>query len=211
VTYQWIGEVRTKIDSTSDKTLQTRLKTRLCVLAATCFSTFDVCPEHVPIAIVNEEDFSIAIQCAVIVHDNTPQFSPGDSSLYIARMLRRHHRLLHDLEPLFNQTSRRPLRRQAPLLHTSAFYNALERVWLGYRQGDSSGWHVVHQQNPRWILCAANEGQEVCYDLLTGELLIGGKTSGKLPQRIVEDPIYKSIFGAVSGRRQISLAPLGLI
>jgi len=182
------------------------------MLAATCFSTFDVCPEHVPTTIVNEEDFSIAIQCAVIVHDNTPRHPSGDSSVYVSRMLRRHHRLLRYLEPLFSQSSRTVLRLgQATLLHAGAFDRALERVRLGYRRGNSSHWHVLHKQNPRWILCVTNEGQRVHYDLLTGELLIGGKSSGRLPQGIVEDPIYKSIFGAVSGQRQISLALLGLI
>ena len=199
-----------KIDSTSDETLKTRLQNRLCMVAATCYSTFDVCPEHVPTTIVNEEDLSIAIQCAIIVHDNTPRFSSGDSSLYFSRMLRRHHRLLHDLQHLFNQSSRR-VRRRATLLHAGAFNHALEREWPGYRQGNSSDWHVVHKQNPRWISCVINEGQEVHYDLLTGELRIGGKSSGRLPPGIIEDPLYKSIFGAVSGQRQIYLALLGLI
>jgi len=191
-----------KIDSTSDETSRARLQNRLCMLSATCFSTFDVCPEHVPTTIVNEEDLSIAIQCAVIVHDNIPQSPLGDSSLYFARMLRRHHRLLHDLEPLFSLSSC-TVGERATLLYAGAFNHALERLWPGYRQGNSSGWHVLHKQNPRWISCVTNEGQEVHYDLLTGELLIGGKSSGRLPQGIVKDPLYKSIFGAVSDRRQI--------
>jgi len=199
-----------KIDSTSDKASQTRLQNRLCMLAATCFSTFNICPEHVPTTIANEEDLSIAIQCAVIVHDNTPQFPSGDSSLYFTRMLRRHRRLLHDLEPLFNQSSQ-TVRGQATLLHAGVFNHALERVWVGYHRGSSSGWHVLYKQNPRWISCVTNEGQEVHYDLLRGELLIGRKSSGGLPQGMVEDPIYKSIFGAVSGQSQNSLALLGLI
>lgn len=198
-----------KIDSTSDETSRTRLQNRLCMVAATCFSTFDVCPKHVRTTIVNEEDLSIAIQCAIIVHDNTPQFLSGDT-LYFARMLRRHHRLLHDLQPLFSQSSR-SVRGRATLLHAGAFGHALEREWPGYRQGSSSDWHVVHKQNPRWISCVSNEGQKVHYDLLTGELLIGGKSSGRLPQRIAKDPMYEDIFGAVSGQAQISLVLLGLI
>ena len=43
--------------------------------------------------------------------------------------------------------------------------------------------------------------QKVHYDLLTGQLLIDGKQLGRLPQEIVEHPIYASIFGAVSGQR----------
>ena len=198
------------IGSTSDETSQTRLQNRLWMLAATCFSTFDVCPEHVPTAIVNEEDISIAVQCAVIAHDIKPQFPSGDSSLYFSRMLRRHHRLLHDLEPLFSQPSR-TVGERATLLHAGALNHALERVWLGYHQGNSLDWHVLHKQNPRWVLCVTNKGQEVHYDLLSGELLIGGKSSGRLPQGIVEDPTYKSIFGAVSDQRRIFPALLGLI
>jgi len=198
-----------KIDSTSDETPQTRLRSRLCMLAVTCFSTFDVCPEHIPTVISNEEDLSIAIQCAAIVYDNTPRFPSGDSSLYFARMLRRHHRLLHDLEPIFSQSSL--VCGRATLLHAGAFDHALERVWQGYRQGNSSDWHVLHKQNPRWISCVANEGQEVHYDLLTGELIIGKKSSRRLPHELTEDPMYKSIFGAVSDQRQTSLAHLGLI
>lgn len=194
-----------KMASTTDETSQARLQSRLCMIAATCFSTFDVCLEHVP---TNEEDLSIAIQCAVIVHDNTPEFHSGDSSLYFAWILRRHYRLLHHLEPLFSRSSW-TVCGQATLLHAGAFDHALQRE-LGHRRGDSSYWHVLHEQNPRWILCATNGGQEVHYDLLTGELLIGGKSSGRLPQGIVEDPIYRSIFGAVSGQRRISLAYLGL-
>ena len=197
-----------KIDSTSDEASRTRLQNRLCMLAATCFLTFDVCPEHLSTLIVNEEDLSVAIQCAVIVHDNTPGSLSGDSSLYFDRILRRHHRLLHYLEPFFSQSSWTDHGR-ATLLHAGAFSHALERVWLGYRRGNSSDWHLLHKQNPRWISCVTNKGQEVHYDLLTGKLLIGGKSSGRLPQGIVEDPIYKSLFGAVSGQRRIFLALLG--
>ena len=189
----------------SDETVKTGLQNRLCMVAATCFSTFDVCPEHGPATMINEEDISIAIQCAVIVHDYTPQSPLGDSSVYFGRMLRRHHRLLHDLERLFSQSS---VHRPATLLHAGAFDHALERVWLGYRQVDTSGWHVLRKKNPRWLSCMTDQGQEVHYDTLTGELLISGKSLGKLPQQMVEDPIYKSIFGTVSGQRQIS-SPFG--
>jgi hypothetical protein len=199
VTHRWINEVGTKLDSTSDKQSQTHLQHRLCMLAATCFSTFDVCPEHIPSILAVEEDFSIAMQCAVIVHDNTPT-SPSDDdsdSHYSTRMLSRHRRLLHNLEPILSQ-SLPPVRCRARLLHAKAYDHALARLWPGNRQDNSSNWHVVHKKNSRWISCVTSGGQEVHYDILTGELLIGGNPSGRLPQRIVEHATYKSIFGAVS-------------
>ena len=106
------------------------------MLAATCFSTFDVCPQHIPATLSSEEDFSVAMQSAVIIHDNA--FSPvslpkGDEQVpgaeylqrvHYNRMLRRHYRLLHNLEPIFSQ-SFPPIRGRAELLHGSAYDVAL--------------------------------------------------------------------------------------
>jgi len=167
------------------------------MLAATCFSTFNVCPEHISATLVNEEDFSIAMECAVIVNVNTPSSLSGDDLLYLNRMLSRHRRLLHSLEPLFSQ-SLPTSRGRARLLHAGTYDRALTRLMPGYRQGSSSSWHVLHKQNSRWICCVTGSGQEVHYDLLTGKLLIGGKSSGRLPQEMVEHSTYKSIFGDVS-------------
>lgn len=184
---------------TSDRRSRTHLQHRLCMLAATCLSTFDICPEHwhIPAILVNEEDFSIAMQCAVIVHDNTPTSPSGDDSLYLTRMLRRHRRLLHYLEPILSESS--PLvRGQARSLHSEAYGHALARLWPGNRQGNPSNWHALHKQNSRWISCVTSGGQEVHYDILAGELLVGGIPSGRLPQRIIEHATYKSVFGTVS-------------
>ncbi len=167
------------------------------MLATTCFSTFDVCPEHIPAILATEEDFSIAIQCAVIVHDNTPPSVSDDSSLYLARMLSRHRRLLHYLEPILGQSLPAVIG-QVKLLHAGAYDHALAKLWLGYRRRTFSSWHVLQRSNSRWICCIAEGGHEVHFDLLTGQLLIGGKRLGRLPQEIVEHPTYASILGTVS-------------
>jgi len=158
------------------------------MLAATCFSTLDVCPEHIPAILTTEEDFSIAIQCAVIVYDNTSLSLSGDNSVYLTRMISRHRRLLHSLEPIFSQPSR-----------AGAFDHALSRLWLGFRRRTSSSWHVLPGPNSRWISCVAEGQHEVHYDILTGKLLLNGKPLGKLPQEIVEHPTYASVLGTVSG------------
>ena len=157
------------------------------MLAATCFSTLDVPSEHIPVILTTEEDFSIAIQCAIITHDNTSLSLSGDNSIYLTRMINRHRRLLHSLEPIFSQSSR-----------VGAFDHALSRLWLGFRRRTSSSWHVHPEPNSRWISCVAEGGHEVHYDLLTGKLLIDGKPLGKLPQEIVKHPTYTSVLGTVS-------------
>ena len=165
------------------------------MLAMTCFSTYDVCSKYIPTTLASDEEFSIAIQCAVVVHDNLPLSLSGVNSLYISQMFSRHHRLLHYLEPHFSQS----LPGEASLLHAGAFDLALTKLWLGCRRWISSSWHALPRPNSRWISCLAEGGHEVHYDLLTGQLLINGKQLGRLPQRIVEHSTYASVLGAVSG------------
>jgi hypothetical protein len=190
LTYRWICELKKKLDCTHDETSCAGLRRRLFMLAATCFSTLDVCPEQIPAILTTEEDFSIAIQCAVIVHDNTSESLSlsGDSSVYFTRMICRHHQLLHSLEPTFSQSSR-----------AGAFDHALSRLWLGFRRCTSSSWHVLPVPRSRWIYCVAEGHHEVYYDILTGNLLVNGRPLGKLPQEIVEHATYTSVLGKVSG------------
>jgi len=204
VTHGWISAVRDKLKSrsTQEETTRVGLHQRLCMLAATCFSTFDVCPEHIPALLCNDEDFSVAMQCAIIIHDNTPLRS-DDNSLYLTKMLSRHRRLLHDLEPIFLKSDPTPEPDQARLLYTPAYDRTLQQEWSDFRR--SSNWQVLPRPNSRWICCVTEGRQEVHYDVLTGELLIDGKQLGRLPREMVEHPTYASVLGNVSGQGQILL------
>ena len=195
LTYEWICELEKKLESTHDELSCAGLRRRLFMLAATCFSTLDVYPEHIPTIVTTEEDLSIAIQCAVIVHDNMSLSLSGDDSVYLTRMISRHRRLLHSLEPIFSQSS-----------HAGAFDHAFSRLWLGFRRRISSSWHVLPRPNSRWISCISEGPHKVHYDLLTGKLLINGKPLGKLPQEIVEHPTYASVLSTVSSQTGAFLA-----
>jgi len=114
-------------------------------------------------------------------------------------MLRRHRRLLHDLERFFCQLDPADAD-QARLLHGDAYNHALSHLSLGLRC--SLSWHMLPRPNSRWISCMTEGRHKVHYDLLTGQLLIDGKQLGRLPQEIVQHPTYASIFGAVSSQSQ---------
>jgi hypothetical protein len=202
VTYGWISALREKLESTQDETTRPGLQQRLCMLATTCFSTLDVCPAHIAALLANDEDFSIAMQCAIVVHDNTPPSPPDDNSFDLERMLSRHRRLLHDLEPIFSEPDLSDLY-QARLLHSGGYDRALSQMWLGFC--GTSSWHALPRPNSRWISCVTEGGQNVHYDLLTGQLLVDGKQLGRLPREIVEHRTYASILGAVSGQSKFSL------
>ena len=203
--YKWVCEVSTKLNSTQDEVTRDRLRLRLCMIAATCFSTFDVCSEHIPAVLATEEDFSVAMQCAVIVHDNKPPSLSGDNSPYLTRMLSRHRRLLHHLESTFCQSVSGVLG-ETGLLHAEAYDEALARLWLGYRPDVSSRWHALLGPNSRWISCGAEGGHEVHYDSLTGKLLVDGRPLGRLPQEIVDHSTYSSVLGTVRGQTTVFLA-----
>ena len=195
VAYRWIDQVGMKLGSAQHEPSRAGLRYRLCMLASTCLSTFDVCSEHVPAVLAIDEDFAIAMQCAAIVHDNKPPYLSDDDSHYLTRMLSRNLRLLHNLEPIFRQEQS-----EFKLSHASAYDDACSRLWAGYRPRNSASWIALPAPNSRWVSCVTEAGQEVHYNLLTGELLIGGKRLGTLPQEIVEHPTYQSMFGAVSGQ-----------
>jgi hypothetical protein len=185
--------------STQDETSRASLRHRLCMLSATCFSTFDVCPEHVPITFAIEEDVSIAMQCAVIVYDNMSSSFSADDSYFLTRMLRRQHRLMHNLESSLVEYAPLALDR-ARLLHAGAYDHALAQLGVDFHPRNSTSWYALPRPNSRWISCTAAGGQRVHYDLLTGELLFGGKRLGRLPQDIMDHDTYKKIFGRVSSQ-----------
>ncbi|KAI0253215.1 hypothetical protein BJV78DRAFT_1302727 [Lactifluus subvellereus] len=190
VTYKWVGQLNSKLDPTQDEPEESRteLRRKLCALAATCFSTFDVSSEHIQNILSTDKDFAIAMHCAVIIHDNTPPSSLADnSSIFLNRQINRYHRLVHFLEPSFLQGVE---------TNPPGYDRALSHLWAGFHRQSSSSWRILPAPNSRWISCTSNGGNEVHYNLSTGQLLVGGTPLGRLPQEITEDSTYMSVLGA---------------
>jgi hypothetical protein len=165
------------------------------MLGVTCFSTFDVRAEYIPRIFSDYNDLSIAIQCAAIVRDNAPSSLADDSTFYLTRMLHRHQRLLHFLEPVFSVYKAVD---NLPLSLADGYDHAVSYFWPGYRRSTSSKWWGVPTPASRWISCLAEGGQNIHYNFLTGQLLVDGEPLGKLPQEIIDHPMYADILGAVS-------------
>ena len=189
VAYKWVGELRSKLDETHDEVSRDSLGRRLCILAATCFSTYGVCRKHVPRILSSDLDFAVAVYCAVIVHDNTPPTLKDDDSVYLSRLLKRHRRLLYFLEPFFYEGIKS---------NPTGFDDALIKLWPAFRRQNSSNWHTLPSPNSRWITCTVEAGQEVHYNVLAGKLLLGGEPLGTLPLEVMKHSTYASVLGAVS-------------
>jgi hypothetical protein len=191
VAYKWIGELRSKLNDseTQDELSRADWSRRLCILALTCFSTYDVCSKHVPLILSDALDFATAVHCAVIVHDNTPPTLKDNDSDYLSRLLKRHRRLLHFLEPFFYQGINS---------NPEGFDDGISKLWPHFRLRISSNWHILPSPNSRWITCTVGGGREVHYNLLDGRLLLGGEPLGRLPQEVMNHSTYASVLGAVS-------------
>jgi len=193
VMYRWISELQRNLESLQDETSRAGLQHQLCMLAATYLSTFDVCSEQEGRSLVSDEDFSFVMQYAVIVHDNIPSSLSDEDTPYLTRLLNRCRRILYNPGPNFRRYFP-PASGQAGLSHAGAYDDAFSRLRPSHRRGK----RALPRPNSRWIYCVTGEGQEVYYDLLTVELIIGGKRLEKLPQKIMKHPTYSSVFGEVS-------------
>jgi len=178
-------------DAVNDNEIR-ELQRRACEMAATCRATFDVDPGTVFGGLLcSSVDIAILVECAIVIHDNTPPHL-GDKFPDFQKLLLRDRRLSHRLE----LTVEKLIRADQCGLDT-----AIESVWSGYRPGDG-GWKTLPTPNSRWLTSLTapspgQTGQEVHYNLLDGELLVDGKPLGRLPREIVGHPTYRRIFNQV--------------
>jgi len=193
VTHKWMRQIARKLqdDAVNDDEIWD-LQRRACEMAATCRATFDVEPgTHLDALLCSSADIAILVECAIVIHDNTPP-NLGDKFPDVQKLLHRDRRLSHLLE----LTVKELIRTDQCGLDT-----AIGSVWSGYYPGDG-GWKTLPTPDSQWLMSLAaplpgQTGQEVHYNILDGELLVDGKPLGRLPREIVEHPAYKRIFNQV--------------
>ncbi|KAH8989920.1 hypothetical protein EDB86DRAFT_3235448 [Lactarius hatsudake] len=162
VAHKWIHELSSKLGHRLKKTR------RAPPCAATCLSTYDVCPEHVPSTLASDNDIAIADD-------------------YLIRLLNRHRRILHFLEPHLREgVQSNPLGFDKRLWQVCGLGSAGRQLQIGMR---SPG--LTHGG----FFCTVEGGQEVHYNILTGQLLIGGNPLGRLPQDIIQHSTCASVLG----------------
>ena len=193
VTHNWMREIVQKLQDTVDDDDASELQRRACDMAATCRATFDVdAGAHLDALLCSSVDVGIAIECAIVIHDNTlPHL--GRSFPNLQKLLNRDHRLSHFLEsPLIKLI-------QSDQCGLDA---AITSVWSVYRPGDG-GWQQLDGSNSQWLTSFTaplpdQQAQQVHYNILNGKLLVDGKSLGCLPKKIIDHSMYRRIFGQVS-------------
>jgi hypothetical protein len=181
VTFEWMHQLSAKLQESNDGLKINELRLRLCEMALTCRSTYDVDPGH--LLDLGPSDVAILVECAIVLYDNTPT-TISDVLHDFKRQLDRDRRLSHFLEPLLCQRQ-----------YWEGLDNAIVSIWGDYHRG--SGWQQLKPPNSRWLK-GGSELQNVQFNLLDGQLLINGRPLSRLPKRVVEHPTYTRIFGQVN-------------
>ena len=182
-------EIVLKLQDVNDNSQASELQRRACDMAATCRATFDA--EDPDTLLCSSEDVAIAIECAIVIHDNTPPHL-GHTFPDFQKLLHRDHRLSHRLEVPISKLIQDD---------RCGLDSAITSVWASYRPGYRK-WRQLDGPNSRWLTSftaplPGQRAQQVHYNILSGRLLVDGKPVGRLPEEIVKHPTYSRIFGQV--------------
>jgi len=185
-------EIVLKLQDAIDNDQTSELQRRACDMAATCRATFDVEDgTHLEALLCSSADVAIAVECAIVIHDNTPPHL-GDKFPDFQKLLHRDHRLSHFLEATLIEHIQDD---------KCGLDTAITSVWSSYRPAGRQ-WQQLDGPNSRWLTSSTTplsgqRVQQVHYNILTGKLLVDGKPLGRLPQEIVSHSTYNRIFGQV--------------
>ncbi|KZT27616.1 hypothetical protein NEOLEDRAFT_1060414 [Neolentinus lepideus HHB14362 ss-1] len=190
VSYLWTRKLRQALEETMDGNLVRSLQQRLCEVACTCRSTYDVGRSNIQKFMTSDEDVSILIECGIVLYDNLPSEVEKMPSLF-RTMLNHDTRLSLMIEPLLSMEIQRA---------SGGLDTAVSAFWPGYIAG--TRWKVLSGTGTgHWFTADTASGSvgrissRVHLNILTFQLLINGKPSSRLPREFVEHPTYRRIFG----------------
>jgi hypothetical protein len=190
VSLGWARELSHQLPNCgSDEMRESQL--RVVQLAAICRATYNVEHNHLEKLLHSDEDIAILVECATMIHQNSPAIA-GNLGLSRATraLLDRDRRLSHAIESHLRS-----------LILKSQKGIDLTGIWSGYRTGSS--WKSLPKPNDRWMVTRTAPGeqnlvQEVHYNLLSGKLLVEGLPLGRMQSDYTSHSTYLELFGEVS-------------
>ncbi|KEQ74499.1 hypothetical protein M436DRAFT_34467, partial [Aureobasidium namibiae CBS 147.97] len=187
ITLDWCHQIELHIHQASgEKQIQNEGVQRVLLAALLCYSTFDVEDQHIRQLLDSDEDLAIVVEAQSIVCDNTPG-NIVSLALLVQQSLIHHLKIAHKLEPHIRVILQR---------HGTGLTSAVRKVWNGACLG--STWTI--SSNSSWVwnnTVPGNSGrsQQVHYNLLRGNLLVDGKSIGKVPDSIKNNNLFSQLFG----------------
>lgn len=188
--HHWMRDLSNKLWNSDDEGSIGDLQVRLCEAAASCRATYDVEGANIEDAFRAPEDVAVLIECSITLCDNKPPTQSLSSRSDIKHLLDRDRRLARSLAPcLAARISRDP-----SILRTS-----LQTIWTSCPA--DIRFEQITTPNDSWFASVPripnSSEPHVHLNILTGQLLVNGKPTSRLPREISEHPMFHRLFGSV--------------
>ena len=191
VTQDWTARLAITLAKCVEPDRISELQQRLLKAAILCKMTFDVDVPLLSRMMSTANDLKIWVECSIHVRNN----SLGEDTrlpLDLRRLRLRDTKVSHALQSTIHQLASNHISQGLDL--------AITQLWTGFHPGPGS-WRAFDQSNDRWLVTetattARQRPQQVCYNMLEGELLVDGKPIGMLPADYIRNDSYARVFGA---------------
>ncbi|KAH8827595.1 hypothetical protein DL96DRAFT_1599589 [Flagelloscypha sp. PMI_526] len=165
---------------------------RIADIALACRQTFDVDELYFSLTCISATDIRDFLASHMIIQlmAFSPTHRENPTPSWLAIIASRDQRIAHRWEPFV---------RQQCLTDSTGLNAALSLIWPLYAP-DPQPWTSLPGAQNRWIssATAADENrpsQSLHLNLLSGQLLVDGRSMGVLPQDIVDSFTYRRLFG----------------
>ena len=180
--------------------------------ALLCKSTFDVDIQYKSRSVLTTKDITSWIYCSILVREHKPgdgQELPQDLRDMIIRDMKLSQSLCSTVK-------------ECILSDANESLDAAIGSVIADHVSRAGTWVALKSPNERW-LCPASSGTATAasrtyhYNVLEGDLLFDGQSSGKLPFEYTSDKLYVRVFGSqvlpvrpakISGMRYVTSQPI---
>ena len=191
VARNWTSILANTLGKCTDPEQISKFQQRLSNAAILCKITYDVDDPCLLGVMDSADDLCTWIECSIHVRNS----SPGEEALLprdLRRLRLRDAKLSHTFFSIIRKLPLDTVRRGLDL--------AITRQWSGFHPG-SDLWSAFDVPNDRWLFKETTSKvgqrvQQVCYNLLEGELLVDGKPLGRLPADYIRNKTYIRLFDA---------------
>jgi hypothetical protein len=163
-----------------------RVHHKMALIAVVIRLTFDVDANALEVLCNSPTNITTLLFAKMVIAADSTQ--TDSLSFGIRLLLRRDKYLSYRLEPFISSV----LRRDCESLHEATL-----RSWGGYHRG--SQWAMLPSNGSRWWKCATSqtgqlESRVVCVNILSGDMLVDGRTPERLPPPYISHSTYKCLF-----------------
>jgi hypothetical protein len=185
----WCRKLDAALNDSRDSS-EARTRSLILKAASLCRLTYDLEPEDIRKGLNSDNDVANLVESAVFIRDNTPD---PFTSLTIERQRSVLHgwKVAHGLEDVLRGLIQD---------RSDGIDQAIRRLWSGTVM--SGQWTFIPGKGRSWAVSqtlATQRGvpQSVHYNIVSGELLVGGRPLGRIPRTFAKHPLYQRLLGSV--------------